>query len=88
MSGAAAGSGLAARLPGRLLPGFIAASGQRAGDTSAGLLCAPVQRRMCNRQHPTQGDGSDQQAEQDGMGLLGGHGGLGPHLAKIRGSTP
>jgi hypothetical protein len=81
---AAAGWGLAARLPGRLLPGFTAASGQRAGATSTGL-CAPVLGRMRDRQHPTQRDGSDQQAEQNGMGLLGGRGGLGPHLAKIRG---
>jgi hypothetical protein len=42
---------------------------------------------MRDSQHPTQGDGSDQQAEQNGMGLLGGHGRVGAHLAKIRGST-
>jgi hypothetical protein len=84
---AAAGWGLAARLPGRLVPGFTAASGQCAADTCTGLLGAPVKRRMRNRQHPTQGDGNDQQAEQHGIGLLDGHGGLGIHLAKIRGLT-
>jgi hypothetical protein len=76
---------LAARLPGRLLARFTAASGQRSGEPSAGLLGAPVKRRMGNRQHPTQGDGSDQQAEQNGIGLLGGRGGVRTHLAKIRG---
>jgi hypothetical protein len=87
MGGAAAADwGLAARLLGRVLAGFSAASGQRAGDTSTGLLGAPVQRRMRDRQHPAQGDGSDQQAEQNGMGLLGGRGGVGTHVAKIRGS--
>jgi len=84
---AAAGWGLAARLPGRLLPGLTAASGQRAVNTSTGLLSAPVQRRMRDRQHPTQGDGSDQQAKQDGMGVLSSRDSLGAHVAKIRGST-
>jgi hypothetical protein len=55
----ATGWDLAARLPGRLLLGFTIAGGQRAGDSSAGLMGAPVQRRMRDRQDPTERDGSD-----------------------------
>jgi hypothetical protein len=85
---AAAGRGLAAGLPGRLLLGFTAGSGQRAGGASTGLMCAPVLRRMRDRQRPAQGDGSDQQAEQNGRGSLGGRCGVGAHPAKIRGPEP